>query len=96
MCRPPDAVHLQLCNKDRTESGRMYHTGPIVTISCYYYCRHFDFTFKSGTFGVPGMVLGWGWDAGQRGTNLGRAATLISQWLRTLALLTQLCFPVSC
>jgi len=34
----------------------------------YYYFRHFDFTLKSGTFGVTGRSCQ---DAGQHGTNLG-------------------------
>ena len=36
----------------------MYCTRSIITIVIYYYYfRHFDFTLKSGTFGVSGLVL---------------------------------------
>ena len=39
-----------------------------VQLCYYYYFRHFDFTLKSGTFGVTGRSCQ---DAGQHGTNLG-------------------------
>ena len=41
--------------------------GPCYYFHCFY-LRCFDFTLKSGTFGVPGWSC---WEAGQHGTNPG-------------------------
>jgi len=64
ICRPSDPI---ICNfaikSNRTriqQCKNLYYTRPIitiVTIFIIFYLRCFDFTLKSGTFGVPGLVL---------------------------------------
>jgi len=59
-CRPPDPVHLYLCNKNYsvfTSKNAEFILGLLLLLLLLLIYRHFDFTLKSGTFGPnPGRV----------------------------------------